>query len=149
VGRKYAVTALGDIDSSGRTIGGLTASTSTRGRIFAWTLGMQGTAADQFIRWVMQRYTAAGTSTSVTPTAIDPGDGAALLTAGENHSSEPTYTSGGELFDISLHDRLPYTWNCRQGAEIVIPATSANGIGVTGKHASITDNGLLTIHYEE
>jgi len=150
MGRKYAVTALGDIGpTAGLTVGGLTASTSTRGRIFSFSIGMMETAADQFIRWILGRYTAAGTSTGVTPCELDPGDGAALLAGGENYSAEPTYTSAKELFDLSIHDRIPYTYHCRPGAEFVIPATAANGIGCRGIHASIVDDATVVIHYEE
>lgn len=146
--RRYAVTATGDVGNP-LTVAGLTASTSTRGEIFSFSIGMKGTAADQFILWTLQRYTAAGTATAVTPCEIDPAHGSALLAGAENHSAEPTYTSAKELWELSIHDRIPFTYHCPPKSPFVIPATSANGIGAKSTHASITDNATVTIHYEE
>ena len=108
----------------------LTASTSTRGAIYHFVLSTSGAAADGVLEWRLNRFTAAGTTTGVTPEELDSGDPVALLAAGSNATVEPTYTAGANVFDQGINQRATYTWIAIPGGELIIPATSANGIGV-------------------
>ena len=69
---------------------------------------------------------------------MDLADRAAQAVAGENHSSEPTYTSNTEVMEIPLNHRATFRWVAAPGSEIVCPATSGDGIGVHSLHASAT-----------
>jgi hypothetical protein len=115
VPRRYSeVGNQGTVASTFKTALTVIASTSTRGALYFFNLGTTGTAADGVLEWRLSRFTAAGTTTAVTPVALDGADPAALLTAGSNASGEPTYT-----------------WIAVPGGELLVPATASNGIGVT------------------
>src|SRR5277367_2638956 len=128
------------------------ASTATRGAIYFFNLGTTGTAADGVLEWRVSRFTAAGTTTSITPVALDTGDPAALLSAGSNASGEPTYTAATSLFDQGLNQRATYTWIAVPGGELLLPATSANGIGfvaLSSVSPAYTGVANVTAHHQE
>jgi hypothetical protein len=120
--------------SATASVGVLNASNATALRrvfIYDFTLGVQGAPASFANLWQFQRFTAAGTSTAVTPTAIDPADPAALTVAGQNNTVEPTYTAGQIVAAKALNQQATYRWFAGQPDQrLVIPATNANGIGV-------------------
>jgi hypothetical protein len=132
VPRRYSeVGNQGTVASTFKTALTVIASTSTRGALYFFNLGTTGTAADGVLEWRLSRFTAAGTTTAVTPVALDGADPAALLTAGSNASGEPTYTASTSLFDQGINQRATYTWIAVPGGELLVPATASNGIGVT------------------
>ena len=149
MGRKYSISGSRAVASSLKSLLGLTSATTIRPRIYDVIFGTSGTPADNALNWLLQRYTAAGTATSVTPTAIDPADPAALASAGSNHTVEPTYTAGAILLDIDANQRSTQRWVASPGSELVMPATAANGAGLATLHASYTGNVDAVILYEE
>lgn len=140
-----------DCASSRITVLGLISATTVRPAIFAFTIGASGSPVDRVIEWILQRFTAAGTSTSVTPHARDPAyQGLALATAGQNHTVEPTYTSGAIVHDVSLHQKATFAWQAYDSkARIVLPATAANGVGVSVFDASYTGSCEALLEWEE
>jgi hypothetical protein len=127
----------------------LTSTSAIRPAVYDFFFGSNATPADNALNWLMERYTAAGTATAVTPQALDSGDPAATATAGENHTAEPTYTSNAVMLNISANQRSTQRWVASPGGEIICPATAANGVGVEPVHASFTGEVQCTIHYEE
>jgi hypothetical protein len=131
VGRRYAVVAtIAAVSSAFKTPAVLTSAATVRPKLYHFILSTLGVAADGVLEWKVQRFTAAGTTTAVTPVALDPADPAALAAGGSNASVEPTYTAGALLFDKGLNQRVTYTWYAPQDGEIVLPATAANGVGI-------------------
>ena len=119
-----------------------------RGRWYDFTLGSEASPADNAFKWIIQRCTAAGTSTAVTPQSLDPADAATESDAGENHSVEPTYTANAILHSIPINQRATYRWVATPGYELVYPATASNGLGVqtpTSSAVAIT----MMLHYRE
>ena len=119
------------------TVAGTHSSSATavrRHKILEFSIGVE-TPADQTFRITAQRYTAAGTKTDVVPTALDyaiPGTATAeamLGVASEAHTVEPTYTATLYLFNKVVSMRNPLLYYAPPGAEIVIPAVNANGVG--------------------
>ena len=147
--RRYAIDGQ-DTNTATTTILGLTSATTVRPRIYDMVVGSDATPADNAAEYVLQRYTAAGTSTAVTPQGLDPGDPAALASAGEAHSAEPTYTANAILLQWAQNQRATFRWVAAPMGEIVLPATAANGVGVQviGIAGSAV-NTNVTIHYEE
>lgn len=91
-------------------------------------LGTPGSDASYEVH--AKRFTAAGTTTGVTPASTDPNDPAATFTAGTNASAEPTYTANTLLRQLICNPRATYRWVAYdQRAEWIMPATAANGIG--------------------
>jgi hypothetical protein len=140
----FDVTCTGAAGLSGgspaiKTIGTLIASTSIRGFLEEFSVGVSSTPADQALQWILQRFTAAGTAgSSVTPAARGGSDvPASLISAGQAHSAEPTYTSAKELWQSGINTRASAIGvACRPGREYIIPATSANGIGMQAGSSS-------------
>jgi hypothetical protein len=98
--------------------------------VFDVLIGTNGTPADNYLQWDISRITAAGTSTSVTPQALDPADAAALGLAGNNHTVEPTVTAGSSLLNVGVNQRASYRWVAAPGSELVFPALNANGLAL-------------------
>ena len=126
----------------------------TRGadkRIFAdyLAIGSAATPADQANNLQINRTPAAGTSTAVTPRPFDPSDGASVATAGENHSAEPTKTSGLVLLSISPNSRSLAQCYAKAGRPLIVPDTAANGLALVFIVATGTQLFEATIHFDE
>lgn len=119
-----------------------------RAKLYDLTVGSEATPADGVFRWVVQRCTAAGTGTGVTPQPLDPADAATEMDAAENHTIEPTYTASALLLVIALNQRATFRWVAAPGGELVIPATASNGLGLQTPTAA-TVAVSATLHIEE
>lgn len=149
MGRKYSIDGQ-DTNTAATSILGLTSASTIRPKIYDVLMGSAATPADNAGRYVLQRNTTAGTSTAVTPQAIDPDDPAALAASGEAHSAEPTYTANAIMLRWSQNQRATFRWVASPGGEIMLPASAANGVGIQtlaiGGSAVVMD---ACIHFEE
>jgi len=126
--RRYGFS--GSITSAAtKTVWGVAGTSAVRPQVYDILIGSNATPADNASQWWALRFTAAGTSTSVTPEKLDSGDPAATAVCGKNHSAEPTYGTV-PLLDISLNQRATFRWVAAPGSELKSPATAANGIGL-------------------
>jgi hypothetical protein len=132
-----------------KTAATLTGGTTYRSYIYDGWVGSSATPADNAILWYIQRTTAAGTSTSVTPTATDPGDPAASSTAGINHTVEPTYTAGAILWHLALNQRATQRFQFDPDAPLIVPATANNGLGLYPVNSSFTGTVDFAIFFGE
>ncbi len=150
MGRVYDFGGAQDASSSYITVIGLASATTIRPQILRIECGVAGTPADNVLSWLLQRFTAAGTSTAVTPLARDPADPASLATAGQNHTVEPTYTANATPFALApLHQKNKFIQEFAPGYGLKLPATAANGIGLQVKHASFAGECNASFGYEE
>lgn len=108
------------------------ATNMRRARIYDFLFGSEATPGDAALQWQMQRHTATGTATSVTPRQVDPSEGtiASGMVAKENHTVDPTVTANEFPFTQPLNQRASYRWVAPPDGEIVIPATASVGIAV-------------------
>ena len=127
--RRYSIDGQ-DTNTASTSILGLTSAATIRPSVYDLIIGSDATPADNAAEYVLQRYTAAGTVTAVTPQALDPGDPASLAAAGEAHSAEPTYTANEIMLEIANNQRATFRWVAAPDSEIVLPATAANGVGL-------------------
>lgn len=148
-GRRYSIDGQRAVNSPTKTLLGLTSTTAIRPGIYDLYIGSSATPADNAILWYIQRSTAAGTSTAVTPTALDPGDPAATATAGQNHTVEPTYTAGAILFHLALNQRATHRAILDPNGALMAPATANNGLAIYPVHSSFTGAVDGLIHYFE
>lgn len=148
-GRRYSVDGEQNIASPDDTCLILTTATTVRPGIYFIMVGVSGTPADSAITHYGQRSTAAGTSTAVTPQPLDLDDPAALCSAGENSTIEPTYTSNAILFRLALNQRASHSWYADAYGALTISDTSAAGLGFFPVHASSTVLVDMTLHYFE
>lgn len=147
--RRYAV-PVSDTNTASTTMAGITSAATIRPSIYELIIGSPATPADNAWEFYLQRYTAAGTSTAFTPIALDPADPASLASAGFNHSAEPTYTANAYLMRISGNQRATFRWVANPGAELKMPATAANGIGIfSNSIAGAAVAMTFTIYFEE
>ena len=109
---------------------GADATRPRRLKFYDLMFGSEASPADNAFLYIVQRCTALGTSTAVTPSPIDPADAATESDAGENHTIEPTYTANLVLLAIALNQRATFRWVAAPGGELVTPATASNGLGV-------------------
>lgn len=150
MGRRYDFGGAQDASSSYITVIGMASATTIRPELLRIQLGVTGTPADNVLQWLLQRFTAAGTSTGVVPLARDPADPASLATCGQNHTAEPTYTSAATpLGVIALHQKNTYIQEFAPNYGLKMPATAANGFGVQVKHASFAGECVASFGYEE
>ena len=150
---KYAITGTqASVSGSDKTVLSVVASNAIqarRGKVFDVLIGTNGTPADNYLQWDISRITAAGTSTSVTPQALDPADTAALALAGNNHTVEPTVTAGSSLLNVGVNQRASYRWVAAPGSELVFPATANNGLALRTLSGGYTGSATGDFMYEE
>lgn len=146
--RRYAITGT-DTNTAGTTQMGVTSAATVRPAIYDIGISSVATPADQSSDYILKRYTAAGTSTGVTPNALDPANPASLAAGGVNHSVEPTYTANSELFRFAVNLRHTFRFICSPGGEFYAPATAANGLGLLANAVTSAFAALYTLHFEE
>lgn len=123
--------ATGTQTAAAKTILTIISTATVRPRLLAAVYSNVGLVSSDS-NWQVQgkRFTAAGTTTAVTPSITDSGDPAATFTAGSNATAEPTYTANTTFTDEGINPRNTYRWQAYDPRdEIILPATAANGIG--------------------
>lgn len=143
-----------NLSTSFKTLLSLTAATATlrRARIFEWEVGTDGlpNATDCAVVWDWSRQTAAGTSTSATPNAMDPADTASGTVASVNFTAEGTITAASSLMSVALNQRNSQRWIARDDTSaMVIPATNLAGIACRALSTTFASTGLVTQLYSE
>lgn len=120
-----------------------------RGEVFDVILGSEAAPADNAFLYILQRVTAPGTNTAVTPQPMDPADAATEADAGELNTVEPTYTANAFMLEIALNQRATFRWQAvRDDCRLTFPATASNGFGwstPTSSAVAIT----VTNHFNE
>ena len=131
MGRRYTASGSAAVGTD-KTIITVVSATTIRPEVQEIVVGCSATPADQAGKFLVQRFTAAGTAgSSPTPEPHDPNDPAALAAAGAGvFTVEPTYTSGKILLTLGLHQRASFRWAASPGRGLKAPATAANGLGL-------------------
>lgn len=138
------------VNASYPTVAVLGSATTVRPRIQKLTLGSTSAPADAALTWLLQRITALGTTTSVTPRAFDPAfQGLNLSSCGKEATAEPTYTSGAIDWQIGVHQRQSVIVNFEAGAEPIAPATANNGYGLSVTSSSGTPSVIASMQFAE
>ncbi len=108
-------------------------------------------AIDFQINWQMQRFTAFGTTTDITPTPLGPETSAvaAVTNAGSNATIEPTLTANEFLMDINVNTRSFQQWYAQPGREMMTELAAGDGIAIGTLHASSTADVVTTVHFVE
>jgi hypothetical protein len=149
---KYAITGTqSTVSGSYKSVLSIAATSGSlrRGKVYDLLIGTNGTPADNYLQWDISRMTAAGTATSVTPQALDPADVAALGTANNNYTAEPTITASSSLLNVGVNQRASYRWVAAPGSELVFPATAANGLALRTLSGGYTGSATGDWMYEE
>ena len=124
-------------------------ATTVRPKLFDFMLGSPSTPADQAASWVIKRSTTASTGgTAVTPSALDPGDPAAISSAMVAPTmSAPTLSV--ILLQWAQNLRATFRWVAAPGKELVVPATASNGLTLLNPVLTSAFNVSMTLAFEE
>ena len=147
--RCYAVNVAFAVTSPTDTAIITSSTTAIRPEWYDMVLGFSSTPADNGLTVQVQRYTAAGTTTSQTPRALDPGDPACTAVAGNTATIEPTYTASAILFHLGINQRASHRWVADPQGRLKMPATASNGLGLFAVHSSATPTFDAVVHFNE
>jgi hypothetical protein len=132
-----------------------TAAVVKRGKVFELLLGVNSNpnATDTFITFDVSRITAtgAGANTAWTPTALDPADSAAVLTAGINATAEATaITANSSLFTEGINQRASVRWVASQESQMmVLPSVLNNGLTLRALSTTFTTSVTGQMTFQE
>lgn len=151
MGAKYNIYAKGINNGTDKTILTLIGGTGGRVSLYDILIGASVSPDDQAAHYALKRFTAVGTEgAGFTPTPLDPADVAANADGGVGvFSSEPTYTANKEMLGIPLNQRATNRWIAAPGGEIIIPATSDNGLGLRSISSTSVFATDACMHFEE
>jgi hypothetical protein len=126
--------------------------TTVRVKIYDLCMGSDATPADQATKYALQRSTTAGTTptTAITPQALDAADPAAVAVGNQGtFAANPTLTANAFLLQWSQNQRATYRWVAAPGKELIVPATSANGIALLSLVTTAAYNAVYSFEIEE
>lgn len=149
---RYAATGTQDTTTASPGDSSLSVQgvTTLRWRLYDLVFSHSGTPSDDVIQWLIRRFdTNDGTATAVTPAELDSDGPASNLTAGEDHTTEPSAVASGELLDFDLNERATFRWVAAPGGELVGPASATEGIFATAISAAYTGATRVTTHWLE
>ncbi len=127
--------------TSVKTVGLITAAAANprRAKIYDISFGCSASPADNAFLWQLQRCSSAGTGTGVTPNALDPADTLACTIVCKGIvTADPTLTASAFLYQVALNQRASFRWVAAQGSELVVPATTSNGVAIIVSSATTT-----------
>jgi hypothetical protein len=117
--------------------------------VYCVVLGSTDTTTDSNLEYTIQRYSTAGTSTSVTPTDVEDLAQTNSGLAGQTFTAEPTVVSNSVLLNIGVNQRGAYQLVMAPGYEWNIALTANRQITIAAKHASATPTTKATIFWKE
>lgn len=142
--RGYMVNGPSASGTANKTAVTVIASSTVRPRIYEYSVGLTTApnSTDQQLEFAAGSTTTTGTAGSnPTPKPNDPGDVAAVATAGITHSAEPTYAAT-YFDDQAENQRAMFRWVAVPGYEYIIAATASNCFGL--KNVAITAAAVVT-----
>ncbi len=123
---------------------------ASRGCIYDFLASSGATPADQAANYDVIRTTAVGTEAAgFTPVQLDPDSAASTFDAGVSHTAAPTQTAGTEMMVFSLNQRATFRWVAAPGGELIMPATTNNGILITRRTSTAAYVIDCTVHFRE
>lgn len=130
---------------------GVTGATSAtrRTKWYDLLIGTNGTPADNYMQFTVDRVSGNSSATSYTPLPLDPADGAAVSTCTVNSSTFGTITSDTTLWYVGINQRASYRWVAAPGSELVMPATSSAGAQLRVLSGGYTGTVTATLLFQE
>src|SRR5262245_23637215 len=140
------------ISTSFKTLLALTAATATltSAEVYELSVGTDGTPGDTALIYDLSRQTAAGTSTSVTPNALNGAKRASGTVGSANFTTEGTITSNSGVWEMALNQRASFRWVAYgPDSELIIPATNLAGFALRARSPSYTGTAIGGMKYRE
>lgn len=131
------------------TVLSVIAATTVRPALYDILLSSSSTPNDYNANFYLQRFSADGTGTAVTPQPLDFADPAALSTSKHTYTGEPTLTANEILLNLSHNQRATVRWVAQPGGELIIPALAGDGLALLCVAVSTQFTETATIHFAE
>lgn len=131
------------------TVLSIIAATTVRPRMTDLVLSSSSTPNDYSADFQIQRFSADGTGTGVTPTPLDFADPASVTTSKHTYTVEPTLTAGEILLRVAHNQRATVRWVAQPGYEFVVPALAGDGLALLCNAVSTQFTEVATILFEE
>ena len=124
-------------------------SATARPKVSDIVLSSASTPNDYSAGFLVQRFSADGTGTSVTPQPTDFNERAAVATSKHTYTIEPTLTANEILLEMAHNLRATVRWIANPGYELVIPALAGDGLALVCESVSTQFTEKATIFFEE
>ena len=134
---------------AGDTVLSIIAATTVRPRLSDILLSSSSTPNDYTAGFLVSRFSADGTGTSVTPNPLDFNDPAAITTSKHTYTIEPTPIADSTLLDLAFNQRATIRWVAAPGFELVAPALAGDGLGILCEAVSTQFTTRATFLFEE
>lgn len=135
--------------AAAKTVLSVIAATTVRPKISDIVLSSPSSPNDYSAEFFLQRFSADGTGTSVTPQPLDFNEVAARATSKHTYTAEPTLTANEILLQFAHNQRATVRWVAQPGKELVIPALAGDGIALLCNAVSTQFTGAATIFFSE
>jgi len=122
---------------------------TVRPSLYDLVLSSSSAPNDYSADFQLQRFSADGTGTGVTPTALDFADPASVSTSKHTYTVEPTLTAGELLLRIAHNLRATVRWVAAPGSEFVIPALAGDGVALVCNAVSTQFTEVASIYFAE
>lgn len=132
-----------------KTVLSVIAAATVRPRVYDILLSSPSTPNDYSVELFLQRFSADGTGTAVTPQPLDFNERAAVATSKVNYSAEPTLTANEILVQMAHNQRATCRWVAAPGSELIIPALAGDGLALVCNAVSTQFTEAATIFFEE
>jgi hypothetical protein len=131
------------------TVLSVIAATTVRPKIFDIVLSSPSTPNDYDAEFFLQRFSADGTGTAVTPQPLDFNERAAVATSKHTYTAEPTLTADEILLQLAHNQRATTRWVAAPGSELIIPALAGDGLALLCNAVSTQFTEAATIFFTE
>lgn len=131
------------------TVLSMIAATTVRPRLYDLVLSSSSTPNDYSADFQLQRFSADGTGTSVTPQPLDFADVASLTTSKHTYTVEPTLTANEILLRLAHNQRATVRWVAAPGGELIIPALAGDGLALVCNAVSTQFTEVATMFFDE
>jgi len=112
------------------TVLSVISATTCRPKVYDILLSSSSTPNDYSTQLFVQRFSADGTATAVTPQPLDFNDRAAVATSKHTYTIEPTLTANEILLQLAHNQRATVRWVAAPGSELTIPALAGDGLAL-------------------
>jgi hypothetical protein len=125
------------------------ATTFRRIKVHEFVFGTDGTPADNAMTWDVSRTTTVGTGVAGVVVPLDSADSAFLGTSTINHTIEPTVTANTSVWTAGMNQRATHRWVAYPGQELVVPATTLNGLAFRARSPGYTGTAVAQVEFVE
>lgn len=131
------------------TVLSVIAATTVRPKVWDVVVSSSSTPNDYDAEFFLQRFSADGTGTPVTPQPLDFAERAAVATSKHTYTVEPTLTANEILLQMAHNQRATVRFVAQPGKEFVIPALAGDGLAWLCNAVSTQFTEVVTLFFME